>query len=242
MANKTKVTVIGAGDMGGAFASALSENELLQVSVYDVYAPAAENLAKDKAITVLKKMEDAVDQDIVIIAVKPQTLPSVYDSIRALDAKLYISIAAGVTLKKLQENLKTDRIVRFMPNIAAKVKSAVTAVAFSSSATEAVKEEAMMIANSVGSAFELDEKLFSTFIGISGSGIAYMYEFMHQMAMGGVRGGIPYQKSLSIVADTMLSAVNLQKSTGKGAIELETMVCSPKGTTIEGVIALQDGA
>ena len=97
------------------------------------------------------------------------------------------------------------------------------------------------IASSFGDAFLLDESLFSAFIGISGSAIAFVFDFMHNIAMAGVREGIPYTKALSIVSGTLESAAMLQKATGKGAIELETMVCSPRGTTIEGVKALTDG-
>ena len=239
---RKKVSVIGTGNMGGAFAEALSKAKDLDLCLYDSYGPCARKIAEGKEnVRVLDSMEDAGGSDIVIIAVKPQVLPSIYADLAKLQPGFFISIAAGVTLEKLRKNLGTDKVVRFMPNIAAKVSSAVTAVAFSPALDDGQKALAMEIAQSVGSAFELDENLFAAFIGISGSGIAYMFELMHQMAMGGVKEGIPYQKSLSIVADTMLSAARLQKATGASAADLETMVCSAKGTTIEGVKALADG-
>ena len=237
-----KVTVIGTGNMGGAFSEALSKVKGMDLCLYDSYKPCAQRIAEGKSnVTVLDNMKDAKCSDIVIIAVKPQILPSIYQDLSELEPGFFISIAAGVTLEKLRANLNTDKVVRFMPNIAAKIGYAVTAVAYSPELDQKQKSTAMKIAQSVGSAFELDEKLFAAFIGISGSGIAYMFDFMHQMAMGGVREGIPYDKALSIVADTMLSAANLQKATGKNAVELEAMVCSAKGTTIEGVKALADG-
>lgn len=238
---KPRVSVIGSGNMGGAFAEALSKVSEIDLCIYDSYRPCADKLAEGKNITVLSSMQEAKGSAIVIIAVKPQVLPSIYDQLAQLEPDFFISIAAGVTLEKLRANLKTDKVVRFMPNIAAKIGYAVTAVAYSPELSNDQKKDAMQIALSVGSAFELEEKLFAAFIGISGSGIAYMFEFMHQLAMGGVREGIPYPKALSIVADTMISAANLQKQTGRNAIDLETMVCSAKGTTIEGVKALADG-
>ena len=87
----------------------------------------------------------------------------------------------------------------------------------------------------------LPESLFPAFIGISGSGIAYFFEMFHQMAMAGVKEGIPYPEALSIARDTAISAAEVQKSTETNAIELETKVCSAAGTTIEGIKALQDG-
>ena len=238
---KPKVSVIGAGNMGGAFAEALSRLEGIDLCVYDSHLPSAQRVAQGQAITVLSAMEEAKGSHIVIIAVKPQVLPSIWTKLASLKPDFYISIAAGVTIEKLCKNLGTDKVVRFMPNIAAKIGCAVTAVAYSTALSKADRQDAMEVAECVGSAFELEENLFSAFIGISGSGIAYMFEMMHQMAMGGVREGIPYPKALSIVADTMLSAANLQKETGRNAVELETMVCSAKGTTIEGVAALTEG-
>lgn len=238
---KPKVSVIGAGNMGGAFSEALSRLEGIDLCVYDSHLPSAQRVAQGQAITVLSSMEEAKGSHIVIIAVKPQVLPSIWGRLADLKPDFYISIAAGVTLEKLEKNLCTDKVARFMPNIAAKIGYAVTAVTYSKALDQSSRKDAMEVATSVGSAFELEENLFSAFIGISGSGIAYMFEFMHQMAMGGVREGIPYPKALSIVADTMLSAANLQKQTGFNAVDLETMVCSAKGTTIEGVAALADG-
>ncbi|MBQ9811458.1 MAG: pyrroline-5-carboxylate reductase [Spirochaetales bacterium] len=237
-----RISVIGAGNMGGAFAEALSKRKDISLCIYDSCRPCAEKIAGTKAnVTVLDSMDQARGSDVVVIAVKPQVLPQIYDQLSALKPGFFISIAAGVTLEKLTKNLTSEKVVRFMPNIAAKIGHAVTAVAYSPALSSDERKTAMDIALSVGTAFELEESLFSAFIGISGSGIAYMFEMMHQMAMGGVRQGIPYPKALSIVADTMLSAANLQKETGKNAVELEAMVCSAKGTTIEGVAALTEG-
>ncbi|MBQ5391199.1 MAG: pyrroline-5-carboxylate reductase [Spirochaetales bacterium] len=237
-----RISVIGAGNMGGAFAEALSKRKDISLCIYDSCRPCAEKIAGTKAnVTVLDSMDQARGSDVVVIAVKPQVLPQIYDQLSALKPGFFISIAAGVTLEKLTKNLTSEKVVRFMPNIAAKIGHAVTAVAYSPALSSDERKTAMDIALSVGTAFELEEHLFSAFIGISGSGIAYMFEMMHQMAMGGVRQGIPYPKALSIVADTMLSAANLQKETGKNAVELEAMVCSAKGTTIEGVAALTEG-
>ncbi len=238
---KPKVSVIGAGNMGGAFSEALSRLSGIDLCVYDSHRPSAERVARGNAITVLSSLEEARGSHIVIIAVKPQVLPSIYKDLAALEPDFFISIAGGVTIAKLIDNLKTDKVARFMPNIAAKIGYAVTAVAYSKALNEEQRSDTMEVAESVGSAFELEENLFGAFTGISGSGIAYMFDLMHHMAMGGVREGIPYPKALTIVADTMLSAANLQKQTGKNAIELETMVCSAKGITIEGVAALAEG-
>ena len=237
---KTKVAVIGGGNMGGAITTALSKKEEYEVFLYERTTEKAKALLDECHITLLSSISEATDMDVVIIALKPQNLPSFYEKLAPLSPSLFISICAGVDLNTLKENLKSDSVIRFMPNIGAKVGKSVTAVA-AEGVANCLVELSMDIARSFGDAFLLDESLFSAFIGISGSAIAFVFDFMHNIAMAGVREGIPYNKALSIVSGTLESAALLQKATGKGAIELETMVCSPRGTTIEGVKTLTEG-
>ncbi len=236
----TGIAVIGTGNMGGAVALALARRKDTTVCVYNRTKAKAERIAEGTEIRVLDSLSDAEGIDTVILAVKPQVLASVYAEAAALHAGMYISLAAGVTLCSLEKNLGTRNVVRFMPNIAASVGTSVTAVTYPSGLDEGKKNEAMSIAGAFGSAFYLDESLFNAFIGISGSAIAYVFEFMHSLALGGVREGMSYSTALNIVSDTLLSAVALQKSGNKSAIENEIMVCSPRGTTIEGLKKLKE--
>ena len=238
---KTKIAIIGGGNMGGAITMALSKKEEYEVFLYERTMEKAKALLDECPITLLSSISEAVDMDCVIIALKPQNLPSFYHKLQPLAPKLFISICAGVDLETLKNNLGCKDVVRFMPNIGAKVGKSVTAVAADSTLREELLDLSLDIAASFGDAFLLDESLFSAFIGISGSAIAFVFDFMHNLAMAGVREGIPYNKALSIVSGTLESAAMLQKATGKGAIELETMVRSPRGTTIEGIKALTDG-
>ena len=105
----------------------------------------------------------------------------------------------------------------------------------------AVRKDAFEIASAFGSAFVLDERLFPAFIGLSGSGIAYVFQFIHALAMGAVEEGIPYQRAVEIAADTMDSAITLVKESGRNPVELASMVCSAGGTTIRGMNTLASG-
>ena len=241
MVGKTRIAIIGGGNMGGAIALALSRKKEYEVFVYERTEEKARALNEEGEIFLLSDISDATGMDVVVIALKPQNLPAFYPLLSSLSPGLYVSICAGVDLDTLKRNLATGKVVRFMPNIGARVEASVTAVAFGPDITEDEERLSMEIASSFGDAFPLGEELFSAFIGISGSAIAFMFDFMHNIAMAGVKEGIPYSKALSIVSGTMESAAKLQKATGKGAIDLETMVCSPRGTTIEGVKALTDG-
>ena len=236
-----RISIIGTGNMGGAIASALSSAGF-DTEVYDSVQEKAEALREqNENIRVLSSLEMTSGSDAIIIAVKPQVLPSLYDALREVDTRLWISIAAGVPLSVLEDHLGSGNVIRFMPNIAAKARKSVTAIAAGQDVSTEQKELALSIASSFGSAYFLPESLFPAFIGISGSGIAYFFEMFHQMAMAGVKEGIPYPEALSIARDTAISAAEVQKSTGTNAIELETKVCSAAGTTIEGIKALQDG-
>ncbi len=236
-----RISIIGAGNMGAAIARALYSD--FEIAVYDPAADKARALAEEcEGIMALDDIGQTSPSDVILIAVKPQVLPSLYNVLRELDTDLWISIAAGVPLSVLEDHLGTNSVVRFMPNIAASTKKAVTAIAVGKGVPSEGREAAFRIASSFGTAYFLSESLFPAFTGISGSGIAFFFEVMHHMAMGGVRAGIPYPEALSIVRDTMASAADIQKSSGKNAIELETMVTSAAGTTIEGIKALQDGS
>lgn len=237
-----KIGIIGAGNMGGAIALALSAEKEWQVSIFDTDKAKLESLPN---CTVATSMEELVQgSELVLLAVKPQVLPSLYPLLRKAGSrqKRWISIAAGVSLETLTENLGTEEVVRFMPNLAAKVRQSVTAVAPSVKASESLKETALAVAELFGSAFILPEDQIAAFTGISGSAIAYVFQFFHALAMGGVAEGLPYPQALAIARDTCLSAAALQKQEGMNPVALATMVCSAGGTTIEGMKALAEGS
>ena len=166
-----KIGFLGCGNMGGSIANAINND--YEVYVFD------KDQAKAKAIsnvTVFSSESELLEKsDIIILAVKPQILPSLYPLLSEFSTKKYISIAAGVPLEVLERKINCKNIVRFMPNIAAKSKAAVTAIAASRSADKEFIQTAFDIATHFGSAFMLDENLFPAFIGISGSAIAYVF-------------------------------------------------------------------
>lgn len=238
-----KISFIGAGNMGYAIAKALSDNNSYKIGLYSLHFENTVKKADEIGAVAYKTIQDAIfNADMIILAVKPQTLPSLYEVLRdEAKGKLIISIAAGISLKTLMDNLDNKNIIRFMPNIAASKKASVTAYTYCDDLALPMKEKAEKIASSFGSAFYLREQDFSAFIGISGSAIAYVFAFLHALALGGTKAGIPYKRSLEIATDTMNSALKLQKNSDKNPIELMSDVCSPGGTTIEGIEALLEG-
>ncbi len=237
-----KIGIIGAGNMGGAIAQALSSEKDWQVSIFDLDKAKLNSLV---GCTIAKSMEELVQgEDLLLLAVKPQVLPSLYPLLRKAGSrqKRWISIAAGVSLETLTENLGTEEVVRYMPNLAAQVGQSVTAVTPSLKASASLQETSLVIAELFGSAFLLPEDQIAAFTGISGSAIAYVLQFFHALAMGGVAEGLSYPQSLAIARDTCLSAAALQKRENANPVALATMVCSAGGTTIEGMQALAKGS
>ncbi|MDY0289825.1 MAG: pyrroline-5-carboxylate reductase [Sphaerochaeta sp.] len=237
-----KIGIIGTGNMGSAIATALATEKGWQVSAYDSDRTKTEALG---GCSVASSLEELIQgSDILVLAVKPQVLPALYPVLRKGGSrqKRWISIAAGVSLETLTENLGTQEVVRFMPNLASQVRQSVTAVTPGIQASSLLKKESLAIAELFGSAFLLPEEQIAAFTGISGSAIAFVFQFFHALAMGGVREGIAYPQALAIARETCLSAAALQKQGQGNPVALATMVCSAGGTTIEGMLALAEGA
>ena len=240
---------IGLGNMGSAILKAVANtNKEMTIGIFDTCSEKVKSLATTLTtdmVTVKEysSMEDLIKNcSIVLLCVKPQVLSKLYSKINNANYNntLFISIAAGVTTSTLNEELNSDRIVRFMPNLAAKCNKAVTAVCAYEKTSEEDKNEAFKIAKSFGSAFFLDEDKFNAFIGISGSAIAFVFEFAHALALGGTYEGIAYDTSLDIAFETMESARALYKVDKENPISLMSKVCSAGGTTIEGIKTLSD--
>lgn len=238
-----KISFIGCGNMGYAIAKALSTDPNWEITLYSPN----EQKTKEKALALSVKAEADITKaikgaDYIVLAVKPQILPSLYETLRLCGKdKIFISIAAGISLATLEEALATKKVIRYMPNLAASEKASVTAITYSEELDETLKTKAYQIASAFGSAFYLPESQFKAFIGISGSAIAYVFEFLHALALGGTKAGIAYPTSLAIATDTLNSAVALEKASKANPIELMSKVCSAGGTTIDGIEALADG-
>jgi len=234
---------IGCGIMGGAIAKALSKDPQYHIYLNDTRSEQADALAREIgaiACSLEALMENCT---LVVLAVKPQVLPSLYASLRKLgEGKRWISLAAGVALETLETQLRSTQIVRIMPNIAAQVGKAVTAISPHPQADCNFVDEVAAISRQFGSSYSIPEAQLAAFIGVSGSAIATCFSFLHGIAMGGVDEGLPYLTALALIRDTTESATALLRETGKNPIELMTNVCSAGGTTIEAMKVLAEGA
>ena len=241
-----KIGFIGTGKMGEALIKGILHAKL--VSPDNIYASDADiaklqSLKNTSKINICKDNCDAVQKsDIIIIAVKPQIVPVVLKEINnSLKNKLLISIAAGVPIETYENALpKEAKIVRVMPNIAALVLEAASAIC-SGNAVKADEEAiAISIFNSIGRTVILPEHLLDAVTGLSGSGPAYIFMIIEALADGGVFEGLDRKTAKILAAQTVLGAAKMVLDDGTHTGELRDMVTSPGGTTIRGIRVLED--
>lgn len=180
--------------------------------------------------------------DVLFLAVKPQFLDGVLSEISesVTNDKLVICMAAGKTLSWLEERLQNGtRVVRIMPNTSAIVGESCTAICQGTSATDADVACAEALCQSFGSTYVVSENLMDVFGAIGGASPAFAFLYMEALADGAVATGMPRQMAYEIAAQATMGAAKLMKESKKHPGELKDMVCSPGGTTIEGVSALE---
>ena len=237
----SKLFFIGAGKMATAIASGLGSDKSLRIKAFDISAAAAEAFTARTSYPVSPTPEDALEgADAVLLAVKPQFAAEALDRIAPLlKGKLLISIVAGWPLALLEKHAKTGRIVRVMPNTPALAGEGMSCFA----PAEAVREQDIArveaVLSSVGKVRRVPEKLLDAVTGLSGSGPAFVMEFIMGLADGGVCCGLPRTLALESAVQTVLGTAKMCQESGRPIAELRDAVISPAGTTACGILAMQ---
>jgi len=245
MANK-KIGFIGTGKMGEALIKGIIHAKL--VPSKNIYASdndiaKLQILEKDLKINICKGNCDAVvNSDVIIIAVKPQIVPAVLSEIKSsIKNQLIISIAAGVTTDTYEKNLPPKtKVVRVMPNIAATVEEAASAISPGSSVSKEDTAIAVSIFNAIGKTVQLQEYHMDAVTGLSGSGPAYIFMIIEALADGGVHEGLDRNTAKLLAAQTVLGAAKMVLDGPSHTGELKDMVTSPGGTTIRGLRVMEE--
>jgi pyrroline-5-carboxylate reductase len=180
--------------------------------------------------------------DIVFLSVKPGQVAGVLSSLRPdwnPNRHLLISVAGGITLERLQAQAPGVRVIRVMPNTPSLVGQGASAYALGAGGTESDAATAQQLLSSVGIAIQVPEALLDAVTGLSGSGPAYAFVMIEALADGGVAAGLPRNLAQRLAAQTLLGAAQMVLSTGQHPGALKDAVCSPGGTTIEGIHELE---
>ena len=240
-----KIGFLGAGNMASAIIRGMVSSGIQATSIccYDVDQQKTFALKEDLGIGVCYTAEQLCEEaQTVVLAIKPQVFSAALPPLRTLlqvQKPLVISIAAGKTLESVASLIGDVPMVRVMPNIAARVGEAVTAYCTNAMVTQSHVETVYDIFESVGTVVPLAEEQFGIFSVLAGCSPAYTLLYMDALASAGVRGGIPKETALQIVAQAVLGTAKLLQETGEHPHVLMDSVCSPAGTTIEGVCALK---
>lgn len=252
MLNKRKIGFIGAGNMAEAIIKGLLNASFLDpksVWATDVRQERLDDLHSEFKIKVTMDNREVVKKcDILVLAVKPQSMKDVCHEIQDLvtDQKLVISVAAGVPIDSIEGFLQLGKkkkigVVRTMPNTPAVVQEGATALSAGKHVSKSEMQVAHRIFEAIGKTVDVAEAHLDAVTGLSGSGPAYMFTIIEALSDAGVKVGLTREVADILALQTMVGSARLAQETGKHPGELKAMVTSPGGTTIYGVHALEEG-
>lgn len=242
-----KVGFIGLGNMAKAIIGGMLKQNIMtkdEIIGSDKTSAAMDKVQQEFGIgTVSENRQVVALADVVILAVKPIFLPEVIEEIKdeVNENKLIISIAAGKTLAWIEGQFDKDiRLIRCMPNTPALVGEGCTAVCGNAFVKDEDEELCLKWMSSFGKAFVIPERLMDAAGAVSGSSPAYVFMFIEAMADGAVAAGMPRNQAYEFAAQAVLGSAKMVLEMGIHPGELKDMVCSPGGTTIEGVRVLEE--
>jgi pyrroline-5-carboxylate reductase len=241
-----KIGIIGIGNMGFAILKGLLKTyEKEEIIFTDVNKERCAQISSEMGVAYGESNAQCTDQSkYVVLAVKPQYFDPVLSDIReeVTEDHVIISIAPGITTTQLKEKLgEKIRVVRAMPNTPALLGEGMTGVCYDEKDfSQEEKETIGDIFRSLGRMRIVEERLMNAVVCASGSSPAYVYMFIEALADGAVKYGLPRDAAYEMAAQTVLGSARMVLETGEHPGALKDKVCSPGGTTIEGVSALEE--
>lgn len=240
----SKIGFIGCGNMGGALARAVKNAGCDSIVLADPDTEKRDALAAEIGAETACAETAAAECDFIFMGVKPQVIAAAFDGIKDALSKnkdvIIVSMAAGVSKEKIKAMSGKESIIRIMPNMPASVGAGVI-LAAAENVSDEKKTEFEKIMGKAGIFDWLDEKLIDAASALSGCGPAFVYMFIEALADGAVACGLPRDKALLYAAGTLEGSAKAMLENGVHPEKLKDQVCSPAGSTIMGVKALEDG-
>ncbi|XP_076057063.1 pyrroline-5-carboxylate reductase 3-like [Oratosquilla oratoria] len=240
---------IGCGNMAQALLNGFLKNGLVQHKNVTASAPSDRNLCKLRGLGVATTHENSEvieSSDIIFLSVKPHLLEGAVQELKPVKIThnpLFVSIVSGISLKSLEEMLAPivpkPRVVRTMPNTPSLVSQGCCVYSLGSYVKKEEGQIVNQLMSAVGICEQVPESQIDAICGLSGSGPAYIYMAIEALADGGVKMGLPRQLAQKFAAQTVKGAATMVLETGKHPAKLKDEVCSPGGTTIAAVHALE---
>lgn len=244
----TTIAFIGSGVMAEAMISGLLRQELIGPEAITASDPSTERgqtLAARYGInTTTDNAEAARVAQIVVLAVKPQVLPRVFQGLqgRLRADTLVLSIVAGARIETIAKGLGHDKIVRVMPNTPAQIGQGMSVWMSTAEVNEGQREQARTILTALGEELAVDhEEYLDMATALSGTGPAYVFLFMEALIDAGVHMGFPRRVAERLVLQTLRGSVAFAQQSNLHPAELRNMVTSPGGTSAEALYQLDKG-
>ncbi len=238
-----KTGFIGVGNMGGAImCGAVQGGALVPEDIY-AYSLDFSDRVKELNINVTNLQELVQKSDYIILCVKPNGFEALLEQIKNIpgyDTRVYVSIAAGITIDYIRSILGDVRVIRTMPNLALIAGEGMTVICPGDGVGDEELEFAESIFACAGRTLRTGEALINSCTAVSGSGPAYVFMFIEAMADAAVKQGIARKDAYLLASQTLMGSALMQLTTGMHPGELKDMVCSPGGTTIEAVAQLEN--
>jgi len=241
-----KIGFIGAGRMAGAMISGLIEKNVYKNDEIIACAHTAEtrNRVSEKyGISVYENATEVAKRaTVLILAIKPKQIPALFEEehLKLGPNHLLISIAAGVKISTINQYVPDCKIIRVMPNHCCMVLEGASAYVRGTNATDEDMNTVNVILSALGLAVEVRECDLDAVTGVSGSSPAFMYMMVRAISDAGVLSGLPRKSATELAAQSMIGAGKMILESGMTPEQLIDGVCSPGGTTIEGVKVLND--
>ncbi len=241
-----RLLFIGAGQMGGALITGLIEKGIFSKENIRAVEPMEARRQEIEEITNISLYPAATKElllwaDMILLAVKPQVMAQVLQSIsQYIDKQLIISIAAGISTRYIEGYLHNNaRVIRVMPNTPALIHEGAAAISKGSNVSEMDLLTVKRLFEAVGTAVVLPEVLMDCVTGLSGSGPAYCFLFIEALIEGGVLEGLSRDVAQELAVQTVIGAAKMVNAQKEHPSRLISMVTSPGGTTIRGLYALE---
>lgn len=241
-----KIGFIGGGKMATAIIKGIINSkwcEPINIFVSDKNEEALKSLNENYHVyTTMDNLEVVKNSNIILLAVKPFVLRDVLNEIKDFVQKdtLILSIAAGISIKTIQEILGDVAVIRIMPNTPALVNEGMSAICKADNVTVEQVEIAKTIFENVGKVIVSDEKYIDIITAISGSGPAFYYYVIDEIAKAGEKLGLDYQTCLKLSAQTALGSAKMIMETDVSPEQLIINVTTPGGCTAVGNEVLKE--
>lgn len=239
---KYQLGILGLGKMGSSILSGIIKSEIYQkeeILLFDVNDEIKKKYT-DLGYIFSDNEQTLIDNvEMIILAIKPQMF-KVLNNLKIKDDLVVISIAAGKTIKDLEEIFGKQQFIRVMPNTPSLISYGATAITKSANVLEETFKKAKNIFSSIGIVEEIDESLMNEIIPVNGSMPAYLYYFVEAYIDDATLYGIPYETAKRLACEAIIGSAKMILETGKPIDELINDVCSPGGATLEGLRVLKE--